>query len=415
MMKKICLITGVIATLWLSYSLFRNVLVYPYGWHTLPPELWNYYFEGKSDVLFQHEIEATRIELKKMHKNTLAPAVSIAISIKGKTIWSEALGLRNIDKNLPADTATLFRIGSTSKALTSLGLGRLLDQNLIHLDSSVQYYTNHFTDKPRIKIRQLASHQSGIRNYGVCPCFPIWEYFRDRNFLSVEESLSDFESDDLLFQPGEEFFYSTYNFSALSHAMEKAASEDFLSLMDSKVFEPLGMQSTMPNYKNRQNAEQSAFYDVRGNTYKRSTEVNLSNKWAGGGFMSNPSDLVKAGNALLIDDFLSKQTIERLIEPQQLSNDSINPQGYALGWRYGHLKSLLGGNKNIEIVHHGGMSPGSQSLLIVFPVYEMVISLLLNRSGRQGQFRLFDYLQPIANIFLVKLERKNDLDTTFAE
>lgn len=403
-MKKFCIVTGLIGSLGLCYFLFQNIIEYNFGWEVLPTELFDYSFEGEADSTFLEQIQAAKVELQKIHKESRAPAVSIAISIDQKTVWTEALGLRDIQGKIPADTSTQFRIGSTSKALTSLGLGKLLQGKQIHLDSSIQFYTRHFGKKPKIKIKQLASHQSGIRNYSVCLCLPLWEYYRDKYFLSVEESLADFENDALLFQPGDEFSYSSYNFTALSHAMEEAASTDFLSLMDRQVFQPLNMGSTQPNFKHRTSANQTVFYDIRANEYKASMGVNLSNKWAGGGFLSTPSDLVKAGKSLLNDRFLKQETIQLLTEPQRLNNDSINGQKYALGWRHNKSSRFFDGEIEVDVIHHGGMAVGSQSLLMVFPEYDMVVSLLINRTGEQGRFQLFEYLTPIIEIFIAKLE-----------
>lgn len=403
-MKNLCLLTGLICPLWLCYFLFQNIIEYNFGWEELPVELLDYSFEGEGDTVYLAEIIAARVELREIQRISKAPAVSIAVSINEKTVWSEALGLQDIQKRIPADTSTRFRIGSTSKALTSLALGKLLEEKVIHLDSSIQFYTDRFQKKPKIKIRQLASHQSGIRNYATCLCFPIWEYYRDKYFFTVEESLSDFEDDPLQFLPGDKFAYSTYNFTALSHAMEASTSTDFLSLMEHQVFKPLQMKSTRPNFKHNSSSNQSVFYDIRDDEYKISTEVDLSNKWAGGGFLSTPHDLVKAGNSLLSERFLKSETIQALTEPQRLNNDSINDQKYALGWRHGKTRRFLEGRKEIEVIHHGGMAVGSQSLLIVFPEYNMVISLLMNRTGQQGRFQLFDYLTPIAEIFIDKIQ-----------
>ncbi|MEP5613311.1 MAG: serine hydrolase domain-containing protein [Cyclobacteriaceae bacterium] len=407
-MKNLCLVTGLICPLWLCYFLFQNIIDYNFGWKNLPTDLFEYSFEGKADDTYLIEIMTARAELREIHRVSNAPAVSIAVSIDGKTVWSEALGLKDIQEKIPADTSTQFRIGSTSKALTSLALGRLLEEKVIHLDSSIQFYTNHFQRKPKISIRQLASHQSGIRNYSVCLCLPIWEYYRDKYFFTVEESLHDFEDDPLLFPPGDDFAYSTYNFTALSHAMEEAASTNFLALIKRQVLNPLAMRSTQPNLKHHKSSTQSEFYDIRNNEFRISSEVDLSNKWGGGGFMSTPSDLVKAGEALLSDSFLSKATIKLITTPQTLSDGSENSQRYALGWRNQNSTKILE-NAEVQIIHHGGVAVGSQSLLVVLPEYKMVVSLLLNKSKTDSKFKLFDYLYPIAEIFIKEIELKQGL------
>src|SRR5690606_12487415 len=123
-----------------------------------------------------------------------------------------------------------FRIGSVSKAVTSVGLGKLLEQEKIRLNDTVGKYVPYF-EHPEITIRQLASHTSGIRNYGLCFCFPIWEYYHLKNHNSIEKSVAVFNGDPLRFKPGTSFGYSTYNYTLLSAAMEEASGSKFLRFM----------------------------------------------------------------------------------------------------------------------------------------------------------------------------------------
>ncbi|RXE91069.1 hypothetical protein [Pseudoalteromonas phenolica] len=60
--------------------------------------------------------------------------------------------------------------------------------------------------------------------------------------------------------------------------------------------------------------------------------------------------------------------------PQQLNNGEINPQNYALGWR--DAKNLL--LDKYTVYHHGGVSRGSQSMLIVIPELSLSIAANIN-------------------------------------
>ncbi|MEQ9404928.1 MAG: serine hydrolase domain-containing protein [Cyclobacteriaceae bacterium] len=406
-MKQYICTASLIGCSLVCYFLFQNIIDWNFGWERVPPATFSKKSDGVEDQLYMNESKKAEQELKEIHFNSNAPAVSIAVSIQNKLVWSAAVGYQDIKNEIVADTTTQFRIGSTSKALTSLALGKLIEKENVNIDSSLQFYTGRFLNHPKITIRQLASHQSGIRNYSVCFCLPVWEYYRNKSFESVEASIADFETDQLLFQPGDQFSYSSYNFTALSLAMEKASGEMFTELMSHQVFRPLGMFHTQPDYKNRgRQLNKAVFYDIEEGKFKEASEVDLSNKWAGGGFLSTPSDLVRAGNALLNDGFLSSRTINQLTSPQKLNNGEINHQFYALGWRHNTTDSYFGGKRKVEMIHHGGMAVGSQSLLIVFPEYGLVISLLLNKTGQQGKFELFKWLKPIIEIFLESIESK---------
>ncbi|MEO9485433.1 MAG: serine hydrolase domain-containing protein [Ekhidna sp.] len=408
-MKISSCLLGLIGLGWLIYCLFQPIFDQFFGWDTLPREVFTQKFEGVEETGFEKEIEASKRLIDSIQAASSAPSISVAAMINGKMVWTYAVGFQNIARQIAADTSTQYRIGSTSKALTSLGLGKMIEVGEIHPDSSIQYYTHAFMDKPNISIRQLASHQSGLRNYDVCLCFPIWEYYRNKQFGSIAESVADFESDELLFAPGDEFAYSSFNFSALSLAMDNVSINGYLDYMTEHVFKTLGMNQTLPDQQNVELKDRSIPYEVYENMYREAAEVNLSNKWAGGGFLSTPSDLVRAGNVLLNSTFLGPETIDLLTSPQRLNNDSINVQNYAMGWRHNYSKRYFDGEQAIEIIHHGGMAMGGQALLVVYPAYDLTLALTLNKGEAEGNFQLFDYITPIGEVFISKLNSHDSI------
>ncbi|WP_436516148.1 serine hydrolase domain-containing protein [Ekhidna sp. To15] len=402
-MKKSLCILGLIGLGSVIYGLFQPVFDYSFGWETLPNEVFETNFEGIEHEKYLSEITRSKHITDSIHHSSKSPSISVAAMINGRIVWTYAVGFQSLTRMIPADTNTQYRIGSTSKALTSLGLGKLIQEGKVNPDSSIQFYTGRFDSKPNISIRQLASHQSGIRNYGVCFCFPIWEYYRNKQFESIEESVLEFESDELQFKSGTNFAYSSFNFTALSLAMENVSSEGFLRYMQGEVFQPLHMNKTSPDYKDLRSPTKAVPYEVQGRMYRESFAVNLSNKWAGGGFMSTPSDLVRAGSALFNNSFLNLQTIELITSPQRLSDGSINEQNYALGWRHGFSKRYFKGLQEVEVIHHGGMALGGQALLVVYPEYKLVIALTMNKGDEEGNFQLFDFVTPIGELFISKL------------
>ncbi len=405
-MKKLFCILGLIGPGLVIYGFFQPVFDSFFGWKTVPNEVFETKFEGIEHTKYVSEIVRSKHVVDSIHRVSKSPSISVATMINGRMVWTYAVGFQNLTRMTPADTNTQYRIGSTSKALTSLGLGKLIQEGKIHPDSSIQYYSGLFDDKPEISVRQLASHQSGIRNYGTCICFPIWEYYINKQFESIEESVLEFESDELQFEPGTDFAYSSFNFTALSLAMENVSSEGFLSYMQQRVFQPLNMLKTNPDYWDDSSPSKAVPYEIQGRMYRESHQVNLSNKWAGGGFVSTPSDLVRAGNALLDSGLLNRQIIELITTPNRLNNGSVNEQNYALGWRHGFSKRYFDGNREVEVIHHGGMAMGGQALLVVYPEYDLVIALTMNKGDSEGNFQLFDYVTPIGELFISKLTDK---------
>jgi CubicO group peptidase (beta-lactamase class C family) len=54
--------------------------------------------------------------------------MSIAVAVDGKLVWAEGFGLADLEQCVPVTRKTKFRIGSTSKPLTSAGVVLLYDK-----------------------------------------------------------------------------------------------------------------------------------------------------------------------------------------------------------------------------------------------------------------------------------------------
>lgn len=326
------------------------------------------------------------------------PALSAAIGVDNQLIWANAAGYADIAEQRKADRYTQFRIGSVSKSVTAMGIGKLLESGQLSLDRSIQSYVPYFDQsKPNISIQQLASHTSGIRNYGFCCCIPAHEGLNNDQYESVAQSVGVFSHDKLLFEPGTGFSYATYNYTLISAAMEEVTGVSFLDYMAKTVFQPLEMNSTMGDLALETIANRATFYDVKKGKYKKAYRINSSNKWAGGGMLSTPSDLIKMANALLNDNFLAAATKAQLWQPVPLTNGEMNPQNYAIAWRIDATPNILKDGK-VKIIHHGGTITGSIALLILFPEYNMSIAMMANRSGSSGE--LFGPIYEMAKVLI---------------
>jgi CubicO group peptidase (beta-lactamase class C family) len=400
--RKVLSIAGVIVAVSCIYHWFEPLLVWTSGWSELPTSTAVISGQVHSSN-YQAEIDQARKILLEAHSELEAPAVSVAVGIKGKLIWSEAIGFADLDDLTPVTTDSQFRIGSTSKALTSVAMGRLIDMGKIDIDKTIDQYIDYFDQGKRISTRQLLSHTAGIRDYQWCLCFPVWEYYNTTNFDSVEDAVNMFSNSPLLFEPGSRYKYSSYGYTLLSGVMEVAAEQDFLSLMKNELFAPLKMNSTMADKLDKKTPERVGFYDIEDGRYKAVFEVDNSNKWAGGGFLSTPSDLVRLGNALLTQNFVTQDTLNSLFAPQRLNNGDVNPENYALGWRSHETDQLTigvaGEEKKLHIVHHGGVAVGSLSFFMLVPEKEIVISIVANRS-LQGKFPMAEYAISIVKPFI---------------
>lgn len=69
-----------------------------------------------------------------------APAISAAVAIDGKLVWTGTSGWADIARRRPVTPDTRFRIGSTSKSLTATALAQLIQAGLLNLDAKIEHY-----------------------------------------------------------------------------------------------------------------------------------------------------------------------------------------------------------------------------------------------------------------------------------
>ncbi|XP_037624404.1 serine beta-lactamase-like protein LACTB, mitochondrial isoform X2 [Sebastes umbrosus] len=311
--------------------------------------------EARRTDRYRDAIQVSRDLVQRIQAEVGAPGVVVGVSVDGAQVWSEGIGYADLENRVPCSPATVMRIASISKPLTSAAAARLCEEGKLELDVPVQKYVPEFPQKQfdgqdvTITPRMLLSHLSGIRHYEKDakkvkedkekakrllkpekkedvksssenkdkPAteqnakdkeatqtqkkkeFEHEEYYLKDNFESVIQALDLFKDDPLIFKPDTTFLYSTLAFTLLSAAVERAAGQRFLDVM-TNMFHELGMLNTVPDENDPIIYRRSRFYHLN----KRGRVVNCpyvdnSYKWAGGGFLSTVGDLLLFGNALL--------------------------------------------------------------------------------------------------------------------
>ena len=100
------------------------------------------------------------------HAARPVPALSFAVADVDGPRWSAALGLADLEHDLPARPEHRFRIGSVSKVLTTTAAARLVSRGLVELDTPISYWLPDLPPRHRATtLRQLFTHRGGVRHY----------------------------------------------------------------------------------------------------------------------------------------------------------------------------------------------------------------------------------------------------------
>ena len=337
-----------------------------------------------SNTIVTREDKIDSIIITAIKKDHL-PSLSITISKDEKTIFQKAYGFSDFENSVPASTQSVYRVGSVSKTMTAVIIMSLFERGLLNLDDPIQKYCPNFPEKKApVTIKQLLSHQSGIRNYSNEHFME--EYYSITRYTTSCDATSVFKNDTLMAVPGSRYLYTSYGYVLLGCLIENITGLTYEEALQKYVLDPAGMRQTTLDYpENLIPFRVKPYEKNKDGSLKNAQPVDLSNKFPAGGILSTSADMVRFGNALLSNKLLQKTTLD-LMRTEQLTN-SRKTTGYGLGWNTPF---------NRNEIFHGGASAGATAYIYILNKEKIVISFLTNTEN-WGDQRL-KLAQDIANV-----------------
>jgi serine beta-lactamase-like protein LACTB len=291
------------------------------------------------------------------------PGVAISISYYDTLIYSKGFGYANIKKQQPViPSQSQFRIGSVTKSITALTLGKLSQQGKLNLDASIYNYLDSLPKKEyEFTVKQVGGHTAGLKRMYL-------SYNTDSLNVVTRRQLYNAFTGQLLFKPGTQHLYSNFGFELLGIVIENVHKVNFDKAVEQLVLDPLKMKHTGPMPDTSSNTK---YYTKKENAKIDALYMGHNVNTASGYYYATSEDIVKLGNALLFPDRLvSKEILLKLIKPQKLTTGKAT--GYGIGvetladsngkWSYGHSGHIYGGTSFY------GVTPG----------YKYVIAILIN-------------------------------------
>lgn len=175
--------------------------------------------------------------------DSVAPGVALAVGRGDRLVRLRGYGHIDWAPGSPAVTpVTLYDLASLTKVVgTTAAVMALVESEELDLDAPVTRFLPGFdrgdSRKAEITVRDLLLHRSGLP-----PFRPFFVELRDEG--QVREAVYDLP---LSRDPGAEMVYSDIGFKTLAWVVEAVAGEPFESVLERRVFLPLGMEDTRFN------------------------------------------------------------------------------------------------------------------------------------------------------------------------
>lgn len=296
------------------------------------------------------------------------PGVIIGVASRGRLVHLQSYGMANVELRVPVSDSTVFEIGSISKQFVTAAVMLLVEDGRLSLDDPIQ---DHLTDLPSewlgVTVRHLLTHTSGIPDYEE---IQTYEAYRFR--FTPEQIIREAHSRPMDFEPGTGWYYSNTGYFLLSLIVERIEGHPFGKVLQSRIFEPLGMtQTRMADPEDIIPHRASGYWvDRMGVELMNRDATQPSSTLGAGGLLSSVHDMAKWDEALYDDRLLSAESKTAMWTPTVLPNG--DDTGYAFGWGVGEYRGH-------RIVGHNGQVAGFVATFMRLPDDEAAIIVFANR------------------------------------
>ena len=291
--------------------------------------------------------------------------LSVGVLQNGEVVLAKGYGVRRLEPGEPVTTATMFPVGSVTKQFTCSAALLLQQDGKLSMTDHVSKYVSGATRGNDITLLDIGQHVSGYHDY-----YPLDFVVREmQKAESADTIIARYATRPLDFDPGTRWSYSNTNFLILGKAIEAASGLPIGTVLDERIFKPLGMTRTAYDPPATDTGMSRGY-----TTYalaKPTLALPEAKGWTGaaGAIYSTPTDLLKWDLALMDGKILSPSSYATLTSARTLAD------GRSTAYGCGIRVQVTG---NAVVLSHGGAVAGSVAQNILIPSTRSAIAVVAN-------------------------------------
>jgi len=330
-------------------------------------------------------------------------SVSIGV-VKGSDVYTQHFGELTSKMGNAPDNNTYYEIGSVSKAMTGLLTAKAVKEGKLLLDVNITEYLSEplsqlSPDNNPVTVRQLLTHTSGIPKGRE-------DLNIDRKSLTRKAFISALNTIDTS-KNKHHFNYSSAGVELLAYILETVYQTPFDSLLQKTLYQEASMTTTKVNLSKSDMKSFAYGYNDKNELMPAHTAIEIL--WGSGGYIkSTMADLTR---------FIQLQ-LNRNNDTVQLSQQKLYHVSGRDSMSYLWI-AVDEDDRKTHFVHHGGLE-GTQYWLMVFPEYNIGISVITNSSFPQTAsmlqelaFKIIDDIKPFGKKSInlaLNIECQKDVD-----
>ena len=182
------------------------------------------------------------------------------VARKGNVVHFSAQGMKDVERNLPMTTDTIFRMASMTKPIVSVALMMLYEEGWFQLDDPISDWLPEFSNmmveienpdgstrlepaKNPITFTHILTHTAGLMNSYRGDIARYTEVSRVRGEEKLDTWTQRLATLPLRYEPGTRWEYSAAT-SVVGRLVEVISGDDLDTFLRERIFEPLQMKDT---------------------------------------------------------------------------------------------------------------------------------------------------------------------------
>ena len=325
------------------------------------------------------------------------PGLAVAVVRGDSVIYARGFGVRKVGTTDTVDDRTLFEIGSSSKSFTATLVAMMVSDGKMRWDDRIAMYLPELRlqdplANAELTLRDALSHRTGLSRH-------------DFSWMSAGVSREELLRRAKFLKPAAtfrtRFIYQNVMFLAAGQSAGKAAGSTWDDAIQSRIFTPLGMSSSIPVLRqSAQVANLATPHLTWRDTVFAKAHMDMDDIAPAGSIISSARDMAQYLRFQVNDGqyggkrLVSSAALRETHSPQMLigagggvpGTDSLTRfNTYGMGWFVQDYRGKL-------MWQHGGNTDGMTTAMGLLPDQKFGVVVLSNQHGSPLPDLLMRYL-----------------------
>ncbi|OJI99309.1 hypothetical protein ASPVEDRAFT_80922 [Aspergillus versicolor CBS 583.65] len=201
-----------------------------------------------------NRLSASLPQIHQIHSICQTPSITFGVAHRGRVIMKKSFGYRDSELSLPANSNTIYMLGSCSKMFTAAAVGILVEEGKLSWSDRIQQHLPEFNPEGDARIGQDADiidslrHTTGLASPTMLNVGPRGTVASDAQDLIPILNAMPTRNTSGEQRFNKEWLYNNAAVGLIALIIERVSGQPFAHFVKERILEPLGMNRTVMTY-----------------------------------------------------------------------------------------------------------------------------------------------------------------------